>query len=89
MIRSLGYVAGLTEPTDRTEPARSGTGLPVRFGREPVGYRANANLNSKRVVQTVRTGIPTGLSGIPVRFGGKPVQKMKNPIERKWFSEVK
>jgi hypothetical protein len=67
--------SGLTEPTDRTEPARSGTGLPVRFGREPAGNRANSNLNSNRVVQSVRTGIPTGLSGIPGRFGGKPVQK--------------
>jgi hypothetical protein len=64
---------GFFIPTDRTEPVRSGTGLPVRFGREPVGNRTNSNLNSNHAVQSGPTGIPTGMTGIPDRFDRFPV----------------
>jgi hypothetical protein len=76
-------------PTDRAEPARSGTGLPVRFGREPVGNRTNSNSNSNHAVQTGPTGIPAGLTGIPGRYSGKPSQQRKKPMQEKWFSGVK
>jgi hypothetical protein len=52
------FQLGFFIPTDRIEPARSGTGLPVRFGREPAGNRTNSNLNSNHVVQSGPTGIP-------------------------------
>jgi hypothetical protein len=71
--------AGFFIPTDRTEPARSGTSLPVRFGREPVGNRTNSNLNSNHAVQSGLTGIPTRLTGIPKRFDRFPVDETKKP----------
>jgi hypothetical protein len=79
MHLKLLWLAGFFLPTDRTEPARSGTGLPVRFGREPVGNRTNSNLNSNHVVQSGPTGIPTGLIGIPDRFDRFPVVETKKP----------
>jgi hypothetical protein len=39
-----------------TEPARSGTGLLVRFGREPTGNRTNSNFDSNHAVQSGPTG---------------------------------
>jgi hypothetical protein len=63
---------GFFIPTDRTEPARSGTGLLVRFGREPAGNRTNSNLNSNHAVQS-------GPTGIPDRFDRFPVVETKKP----------
>jgi hypothetical protein len=78
--------AGFFIPTDRTEPARSGTGLPVRFGREPVGNRTNSNLNSNNAVQSGPTGIPTILTGIPDRF--PVVEKKRISVEFDVFSNL-
>jgi hypothetical protein len=59
-------VAWFFIPTDRVESARSGTGLPVRFGREPDGNRTNSNLNSNHAVESGPTGIPDRFDRFPV-----------------------
>ena len=51
-------------------------GLRFRFTR-PVApvtgrNRSNSNLNSKNLVEPVRTGIPTGLTGLPAGLTGLP-----------------
>jgi hypothetical protein len=50
-------------PTGGVEPARYGTGLPVRFGQNPVKPGGIRISNQKPPVQAVPTGIPTGSTG--------------------------
>jgi hypothetical protein len=38
--------SGFLIPTGRTEPARSGTGLPVRFGRKPDKFKFQTKFSS-------------------------------------------
>jgi hypothetical protein len=54
------FQPGFFIPTDRIEPARSGT------GREPVGNRTNSNLNSNHAVQSGPTGISDRFDRCPV-----------------------
>jgi hypothetical protein len=79
---------GFFIPVPWTEPASSGTGIPVRFDRKPEEFKSQFKI----LVQSVQIGIPTGTTGIPVRFDWKPVvEPKKNRISGEFdvFSNLK
>ena len=72
--------SGFNLPTSPAKPAESGSGIPVRFGRKPVGTGQIQILKSKAAVQSVRTGLPVGWTGLPVGLIDLPAGLISLPV---------